>query len=109
VSIRAALALLPKKTMAAGTPVYTPPGNATPTPDGPNQPLPSLQAILMSHFRGVDVVINNSSTPGRWHLNLDVEDATTDQVRGIALILSGKKLSPDLLLPASVQNPPSSG
>jgi hypothetical protein len=106
VSVRAALALLPGKTKEpeqAAEPAYSPPADAIPVLEDPSRPTPTLQATLMSLFRGVDVVINDSSTPGRWHLSLDVDDATTDQVRGIAAVLSGKRPTPELVHPALVK------
>jgi hypothetical protein len=97
-SVRAALALVPKKPKKekkAAEPVHTPAENATPVPEDPSRPTPTMQANLLSLFSGVDVVLKDSSTPGRWYLSVD--DATTDQVRGVAMVFSGKKPTSELV------------
>jgi hypothetical protein len=95
------LAVLPKKGKKAAKPARTPPENAAPIPEDPDRQLPTMQANLMSLFHGIDVVIKDSFTPGRWHVSF--EDVTTDQVRLIAVALGSREIKPDLALPAPTE------
>ncbi len=88
-SVRAALAMIPVKPRKQKAKPEEVPTNATPVPEDPTKPTPTMLQNMFDLFADMDVVILESMTPGRWQLTFN--ELTTDEMRVLAQLRNFSK------------------
>jgi hypothetical protein len=76
-----------RKKKAKPVPEAEVPTDATPVPEDPTKPTPTMRENLLGMFQGLGLTVLESMNPGRWLL----DDLTVDQMRTIAMALGAKQ------------------